>query len=167
MGVKLKKLTLRKRIDVIAETLNIPEFTVTTIINDYLESIEASLKKGETVVIDNIVSISLKLDGLKVKNSEKVLLQERVKSIADYRNIPKNSVLQILRGYLDSLEQSALAGETIVIDNIVTIKFTTLCGNIKTYSRVSPYLKNKLTLQQSDITVSTRVSPALRAKVKI
>ena len=53
------------------------------------------------------------------------------------------------------------------IDNIVTIKFTTLCGNIKTYSRVSPYLKNKLTLQQSDIKVSTRVSPALRAKVKI
>lgn len=84
--------------------------------------------------------------GVKVKN----LLGERVERISKELGIPKITVEKVIRGYLRSLEESALRGEDVVIDNIVSIKiglneFEDLSGRC----RLSTSLKSKL--QQVEI----------------
>ena len=80
--------------------------------------------------------------GIKVKRK----LGERIVQISEELNIPRITVERVVRAYLDSLVESAQEGETIVIDNIMSIKLVedSESGNIRLRGRVSPSLKNKL-----------------------
>lgn len=73
-------------------------------------------------------------------------LGERVVQISDELNIPRITVERVIRSYLDSLVESAKNGETIIIDNIMSIKLVEneYTGNITLRGRVSPALKNKI-----------------------
>lgn len=80
--------------------------------------------------------------GIKVKRK----LGQRIVQISEELNIPRVTVESVIRSYLDSLVESAQNGETIVIDNIMSIKLVedSETGNIRLRGRVSPSLKNKL-----------------------
>ena len=80
--------------------------------------------------------------GIKIKRK----LGERIVKISDELNIPRITVERVIRSYLDGLVESAKEGETIVIDNIMSIKLVENAetGDIKLRGRVSPSLKNKL-----------------------
>ena len=58
MGIKIKR-KLGQRILKISEELNIPRITVERVIRAYLDDLVESAKDGETIVIDNIMSIKL------------------------------------------------------------------------------------------------------------
>lgn len=78
---------------------------------------------------------------IKVKRT----LGMRVVDISDKLNVPRVTVEQVLRAYLDSLVDSAQAGENIVIDNIMSIKLQQgKDGDVTLRGRVSPALKSKL-----------------------
>ena len=80
--------------------------------------------------------------GIKIKRK----LGERIVKISEELNIPRITVERVVRAYLDGLVESAQDGETIVIDNIMSIKIVenSETGDIKLRGRVSPSLKNKL-----------------------
>ena len=79
--------------------------------------------------------------GIKIKRK----LGERIVKISDELNIPRITVERVIRAYLDDLVESAKDGETIVIDNIMSIKLVeTENGDVKLRGRVSPSLKSKL-----------------------
>lgn len=80
--------------------------------------------------------------GIKVKRK----LGQRIVQISEELNIPRVTVESVIRSYLDSLVESAQNGETIVIDNIMSIKLVEDddTGNVRLRGRVSPSLKNKL-----------------------
>lgn len=80
--------------------------------------------------------------GIKIKRK----LGERIVSISEELNIPRITVERVIRAYLDGLVESAREGETIVIDNIMSIKLVENeeTGDVKLRGRVSPSLKNKL-----------------------
>ena len=80
--------------------------------------------------------------GIKIKRK----LGERIVSISEELNIPRITVERVVRAYLDGLVESAQDGETIVIDNIMSIKLVEDrdTGNVRLRGRVSPSLKNKL-----------------------
>ena len=79
--------------------------------------------------------------GIKIKRK----LGERIVKISDKLNIPRITVERVIRAYLDDLVDSAKEGETIVIDNIMSIKLVeTENGDVKLRGRVSPSLKSKL-----------------------
>lgn len=86
--------------------------------------------------------------GIKVKRK----LGERVVKISDALNIPRITVESVIRAYLDDLVESAKNGETIVIDNIMSIKLVENIdtGEVRLRGRVSPALKNKLYVKVSD-----------------
>lgn len=86
--------------------------------------------------------------GIKIKRK----LGERIVKISDELNIPRITVERVIRAYLDDLVDSAKDGETIVIDNIMSIKLVE-CenGDIKLRGRVSPSLKNKLYVTASEL----------------
>lgn len=72
-------------------------------------------------------------------------LGERVCAIAENLNLPRTTVESVVREYLKSLEISAMNGENVVIDNIVTIKLIeNEQGIVIPRGRVSPSLKAKL-----------------------
>lgn len=72
-------------------------------------------------------------------------LGERIVKISDELNIPRITVERVIRAYLDGLVDSAKEGETIVIDNIMSIKLVeNEAGEIRLRGRVSPALKSKL-----------------------
>lgn len=79
-------------------------------------------------------------------------LGERVVKISDDLNIPRITVERVIRSYLDSLVESAKDGETIVIDNIMSIKLVKNkeTGNITLRGRVSPSLKNKIYVKNEE-----------------
>lgn len=80
--------------------------------------------------------------GIKIKRK----LGERIVKISTNLNIPRITVERVIRAYLDDLVESAKAGETIVIDNIMSIKLikNENTGEVKLRGRVSPALKNKI-----------------------
>jgi hypothetical protein len=80
--------------------------------------------------------------GIKIKRK----LGERIVQISNDLNIPRVTVESVIRAYLDGLVDSAQNGETIVIDNIMSIKLVedSESGNVRLRGRVSPSLKNKL-----------------------
>lgn len=80
--------------------------------------------------------------GIKIKRK----LGERIVKISEELNIPRITVERVVRAYLDGLVESAQDGETIVIDNIMSIKLVEDrdTGNVRLRGRVSPSLKNKL-----------------------
>ena len=86
--------------------------------------------------------------GIKIKRK----LGERIVNISNELNIPRITVDRVIRAYLDSLVDSAQEGETIVIDNIMSIKLVedAETGNIRLRGRVSPSLKNKLYTKSVD-----------------
>ena len=90
----------------------------------------------------NLVSREGCFMSIKVKKK----LGERVVQISDELNIPRITVERVIRSYLDSLVESAKNGETIIIDNIMSIKLVEneYTGNITLRGRVSPALKNKI-----------------------
>lgn len=87
--------------------------------------------------------------GIKIKRK----LGERVLKISDTLNIPRITVESVIRAYLDDLVESARNGETIVIDNIMSIKLVENIntGEVRLRGRVSPALKNKLYIKASEI----------------
>lgn len=87
--------------------------------------------------------------GIKIKRK----LGERIVKISDELNIPRITVERVIRSYLDGLVESAKEGETIVIDNIMSIKLVENAetGDIKLRGRVSPSLKNKLYVKADKI----------------
>ena len=78
--------------------------------------------------------------GIKVKRN----LNERVTDISETLNIPKITVESVIREYLEGLIKSAQNGETVVIDNIISIKVIESKEGRKLRGRVSPSLKNKV-----------------------
>lgn len=87
--------------------------------------------------------------GIKIKRK----LGERIVKISDELNIPRITVERVIRAYLDDLVESAKDGETIVIDNIMSIKLVeTENGDVKLRGRVSPSLKSKLYVKASSTT---------------
>ena len=78
--------------------------------------------------------------GIKVKRT----LGERVDKIAKDLNLPKITVESVLRRYLEGLIESSQNGETIVIDNIMSIKVVEDDKGIRLRGRVSPSLKSKV-----------------------
>ena len=58
MGIKVKR-KLGERIVQISEELNIPRITVERVVRAYLDSLVESAQEGETIVIDNIIILSL------------------------------------------------------------------------------------------------------------
>ena len=87
--------------------------------------------------------------GIKIKRK----LGERILNISEELNIPRITVERVIRAYLDGLVESAKDGETIVIDNIMSIKLVENeeTGDIKLRGRVSPSLKNKLYVKADKI----------------
>lgn len=84
--------------------------------------------------------------GIKIKRK----LGERILNISEELNIPRITVERVIRAYLDGLVESAKDGETIVIDNIMSIKLVeNEAGDVKLRGRVSPSLKNKLYVKSS------------------
>lgn len=79
-------------------------------------------------------------------------LGERIVKISDELNIPRITVERVIRSYLDSLVDSAKEGETIVIDNIMSIKLVENkeTGEVRLRGRVSPALKSKLYVRKED-----------------
>ena len=85
--------------------------------------------------------------GVKVKN----LLGQRVERLSKELGIPKVTVEKVIRGYLGTLTESALKGEDIVIDNIVSIKiYENDLGDKVGRGRVSTSLKRKLEELEED-----------------
>lgn len=80
-------------------------------------------------------------------------LGERILNISEDLNIPRITVERVIRAYLDSLVDSAYDGETIVIDNIMSIKIVKNPNNgeVRLRGRVSPSLKNKLYVKVKDL----------------
>lgn len=80
-------------------------------------------------------------------------LGERILNISEDLNIPRITVERVIRAYLDSLVDSAYDGETIVIDNIMSIKIVKNPNNgeVRLRGRVSPSLKNKLYVKAKDL----------------
>lgn len=80
--------------------------------------------------------------GIEVKN----LLGQRVATISEELKIPKVTVETVIRGYLNSLTNSVLNGEDIVIDNIVSVKVLVDTDNNELVGRcrLSNSLKSKL-----------------------
>ena len=80
--------------------------------------------------------------GIKIKRK----LGQRILKISEELNIPRITVERVIRAYLDDLVESAKDGETIVIDNIMSIKLVENkeTGDIRLRCRVSPALKSKL-----------------------
>ena len=80
--------------------------------------------------------------GIEVKN----LLGQRVTAISEELKIPKVTVETVIRGYLNSLTNSVLNGEDIVIDNIVSVKVLvdTDSNELVGRCRLSNSLKSKL-----------------------
>lgn len=80
--------------------------------------------------------------GIEVKN----LLGQRVAAISNELKIPKVTVETVIRGYLNSLTNSVLKGEDIVIDNIVSVKVLVDTDNNELVGRcrLSNSLKSKL-----------------------
>ena len=80
--------------------------------------------------------------GIKIKRK----LGQRILKISEELNIPRITVERAIRAYLDDLVESAKDGETIVIDNIMSIKLVENkeTGDIRLRGRVSPALKSKL-----------------------
>lgn len=80
--------------------------------------------------------------GIKIKRK----LGQRILKISEELNIPRITVERVIRAYLDDLVESAKDGETIVIDNIMSIKLVENkeTGDIRLRGRVSPALKSKL-----------------------
>ncbi len=73
-------------------------------------------------------------------------LGHRIKSISEELNLPKATVERVIRAYLEGLEKSAMMGETIVIDNIMSIKpvINERDASVRLRGRVSPALKSKI-----------------------
>lgn len=85
--------------------------------------------------------------GIKVKRK----LGERIIRISDDLNIPRTTVETVIRAYLDDLVETAMNGETMVIDNIMSIKLVeTDKGDVKLRGRVSPALKAKIYTKAED-----------------
>ena len=80
--------------------------------------------------------------GIKIKRK----LGQRILKISEELNIPRITVERVIRAYLDDLVESAKDGETIVIDNIMSIKLVENkeTGDIRLRGRVSPALKSQL-----------------------
>ena len=80
--------------------------------------------------------------GIKIKRK----LGQRILKISEELNIPRITVERVIRAYLDDLVESAKDGETIVIDNMMSIKLVENkeTGDIRLRGRVSPALKSKL-----------------------
>ena len=80
--------------------------------------------------------------GIKIKRK----LGQRILKISEELNIPRITDERDIRAYLDDLVESAKDGETIVIDNIMSIKLVENkeTGDIRLRGRVSPALKSKL-----------------------
>ncbi len=80
--------------------------------------------------------------GIEIKN----LLGQRVNKISKDLGIPKVTVETVIKNYLQSLRDSVLNGEDVVIDNIASIKVLYDSDNNKlvTRCRVSNSLKNNL-----------------------
>lgn len=79
MGVKVKR-HLGERVSDIAEELNLPKVTVERVIREYLKSIEDSVMRGETAVIDSITSIKVKEteEGLSIRGRVSPVLKRKV-----------------------------------------------------------------------------------------
>lgn len=88
--------------------------------------------------------------GIKIKKK----LGERIVKISEELNIPRITVERVIRAYLDGLVESAQDGETIVIDNIMSIKTVENkeTGDVTLRGRVSPALKSKLYVK-SDVSL--------------
>ena len=72
-------------------------------------------------------------------------LGNRAYNIANDLGIPIVTVERVIKEYLNSLKKSALNGEDIVIDGIMSIKLIKDGnGNIKSRGRVSPAFKTLL-----------------------
>lgn len=73
-------------------------------------------------------------------------LGQRVYKISEKLGIPKVTVERVIKEYLDSLTESALKGENIVIDNLMSIQVIqdVETGEFFPRGRVSPALKSKL-----------------------
>ena len=79
--------------------------------------------------------------GIKVKRT----LGTRITNISNELNIPKVTVESVVRAYLEGLIESAEQGESIVIDNIMSIKVINGSnGSTTVRGRVSPALKSRL-----------------------
>ena len=78
--------------------------------------------------------------GIKVKRT----LNERVTKISEELSIPKITVESVIREYLDGLIDSAQKGETLIIDNIMSIKVIENEDGRIVRGRVSPSLKSKV-----------------------
>jgi len=84
--------------------------------------------------------------GMELGTKVKRALGSRVYEIAERLKIPKVTVESVIREYIRSLEVSAISGEDIVIDNIVSVKIlrNVASGEIVARGRVSASLKTKL-----------------------
>ncbi len=73
-------------------------------------------------------------------------LGHRIAVISEDLKLPKATVERVIRAYLEGLETSALNGEVIVIDNIMSIKpvINERDGSVRLRGRVSPAIKNKI-----------------------
>lgn len=85
--------------------------------------------------------------GIKVKRT----LGTRITNISNELNIPKVTVESVVRAYLEGLIESAEQGESIVIDNIMSIKVINGSnGSTTVRGRVSPALKSRLCGNKED-----------------
>lgn len=83
--------------------------------------------------------------GIKIKRT----LGTRITNISNELNIPKVTVESVVRAYLEGLIESAEQGETIVIDNIMSIKVINSVNGCTTIrGRVSPALKSRLCVNE-------------------
>lgn len=73
-------------------------------------------------------------------------LGERVLKLSNKLGLPRTTVEQVIKGYLEDLMVSAQNGEDIVIDGIMSIKLlrNSETGNITARGRVSPAFKSRV-----------------------
>ena len=83
--------------------------------------------------------------------SVKKTLRRRIWLIANDLNIPQVTVENVIRKYLESLADSVISGEDIVIDNIMSIKvIRNTDGSLTARGRVSPSLRERLNNKEED-----------------
>lgn len=148
---------------IIADKYNIPQITVHTIINSYLQYCKDLLVKGERVDFFGLVSVVPNVSN----NSFSTTLAYNCEKVADLLALPQHTVYRIMQAYIDDAIESILNGVTVEIRSIVVCKPIYENGKVsKIHSNISQSLKNILVDSETNVS-SLRVHTYKSLKDKI
>lgn len=135
------KTTLCRRVWLLADKYNIPQVSVHSIINTYIDYCKEQLYYGKEVVILGLVTLVPD----KIYDKYKTTLAYDCKEIAHRVGLPSHTVYIIIREYIASLEEEILNGKSVEMRNLVTIHPIKTNGVFcKIHSAISTTIKNDI-----------------------